>query len=121
MWTERVIAFLCVVCAAFILGLIVARAYGNRKHKSMREELERLRHWKESTKGLCDKLQDGEDGDYLPSELTKKDIELIEHQKTMKEEIANAFKIKPKPEEDDDTKTGDLEIEKATQGHPNDA
>lgn len=74
MWIERVIAFLCVVCAAFILGLIVAHAYGQRKNKSMREELKRLRRWKESTKGLCDKLHDGADEDPKAGKLAIKKV-----------------------------------------------
>lgn len=58
------IAFVATVC--FFCG----RAYCHRKHQPMREELERLRNWKESTMGLCDKLQDGEEkADYLPMDL----------------------------------------------------
>ena len=58
---ERVIALGLVICTAFLLGLIAGRIDCHKKNKSMREELERLRNWKESTKVLCDKLQDGED------------------------------------------------------------
>jgi len=58
MWIERVIAFFCVVCAAFILGWLAGHAYYRRKDKLMRAELQRLRNWKETTKGLCEKLLD---------------------------------------------------------------
>lgn len=100
MWIERVIALGLVILSAFLLGLIADRVYCHRKNKLMREELKRLRNWKESTKGLCDKLKDGEEkADYLPEKL---------------EDVA------PPMEEDDDTKTGELKLEKVIQGHPRD-
>jgi len=63
LWTIACVAFVAV--ALFFIG----RAYEASKTK---DELKRLRNWKEATKGLCEKLKDGNDqGDYLPVDLSK--------------------------------------------------
>jgi|GEM_PF-2514025 len=55
-----------------VLLFFIGRAYEASKMKGLKDELKRLRNWKESSKALCEKLKDGKrQSDYLSIDLNK--------------------------------------------------
>ena len=106
---ERYVYITVVILASFGLGFWLGNAYATSKYVRKQRKLTRrvkvLENFKHAVKVLCPKIKDGEDtADYLPEKINGKVIVAP---------MENA--------DDEDTKTGELKIEKVTKGHPDEA
>lgn len=102
MLIERIISLSLIVSASLALGFFWGYKWKQKKAKELMRKVQVLETWKKAVKVLCPKIQDGEDieikSDYLPT-------------------VLSGIKL-PTKEEDEDTKTAELEI--ANQGNPRD-
>ena len=106
MLIERIVYFAISILATFALGFIIGNACATskyvRRQRGLTRQVRVLETWKKAVKVLCPKIQDGEDieikADRLPQKL-------------------HGIKL-PTKEDDDDTKTAELEI--VNHGDPRD-
>lgn len=96
-----------VILASFGLGFWIGNAYATskytRKQRKLTKRIQRLENFKHAVKVLCPKIRDGEDTlDYQPEKI-------------------QGIVVPMENIEDEDTKTGELKIERDTQGSPKDA
>ena len=104
---ERFAYITIVVLASFSLGFWIGNAHATskytRKQRKLTRRIQILENFKHAVKVLCPKIKDDEDvPDYQPEKI-------------------QGIVVPMENIEDEDTKTGELKIEKTTKGHPNDA